>query len=795
MTYNRQKQSRILEFDKITAMLAEKCSSAEARETALSLLPCGDYETGKMMILQTKDAYEMSLKLGAPSFYGLSMRADLLRRAAAGGSLSIRELLLISASMRVVRTLITYRRNCGEEETVLDRLFSSLTGHKDIEDRIENSIANEETLSDSASPTLANIRRKMRAAQDSARTRLNGIITSSGNSKYLQEQVIMMRDGRFVVPVKVECRSNIPGLVHGVSASGATLFVEPASVVEANNEVRILESKEQIEIERILAELSSLCGDCADDLIQSCEAAVKLEVIFAKSELGIAMNGYLPDYGDDGIIDIKKARHPLIDKKQVVPVDVRLGDDFDTLVITGPNTGGKTVVLKTVGLFCMMASCGMMLPAAEHSRVSWFDKILADIGDEQSIEQSLSTFSAHTTNIVSILEQATHESLVLLDELGAGTDPAEGAALAVSILEDLRKKGAKIVATTHYAELKQYAITNPGVTNGCCEFDVATLKPTYKLLIGVPGSSNAFAISTRLGVGDSIIERAKEVMDKKTLELDKVMRQLESERQKLENDSEEMSRLRREAEVEKQNHDRALKKAQSDFDKEIERQRADQLRIIQSLRFEYDRLMKEIEAIRKEDKSKPDEMARRAKAEIAGQIKKMEQVADPVQKPRYEENYTLPRPLVVGDLVYLPDFDKNGTVIEIGEGKGKLTVDIGMGKVKVAKSRVRLADKKAAKKKDDGHVSFSGISRADRAVETSVMIRHMELVEAMPVVEQFLDDAVINHLSTVTIIHGKGTGTLRRAAHALLKDHPNVKSFRLGKYGEGEDGVTVVELK
>ncbi len=794
MTYDIQKQSRILEFDKIAGLLAGKCSSAEAKEAALSLLPCGDYETGKRMIQQTGDAYEMSLKLGTPSFYGLSLRADLLRRAAVGGSLSIRELLSISASMRVVRTLIAYRKNCGDAETILDRLFSALTSHKDIEDRIENSIANEETLADGASPELANIRRKMRAAQDNVRARLNGIITSAGNSKYLQEQVIMMRDGRFVVPVKAECRANVPGLVHGVSASGATLFVEPASVVEANNEVRILESKEQIEIERILAELSGLCGDCADDLIQSCEAAVQLEVIFAKSELGVAMDGYPPDYGDDGVIDIKKARHPLIDKKIVVPVDVRLGGDFDTLVITGPNTGGKTVVLKTVGLFCMMADCGMMIPAAEHSKISRFDKILADIGDEQSIEQSLSTFSAHTTNIVTILEQATRESLVLLDELGAGTDPAEGAALAVSILEDLRKKGAKVIATTHYAELKQYAITNTGVTNGCCEFDVATLKPTYKLLIGVPGSSNAFAISTRLGVNDSIIERAKEVMDKKTLELDKVMRRLEAERRKLETDGEETARLRREAELEKQNHERALKNARADFDKELERQRAEQLRIIQSLRFEYDRLIKEIDAIRKEDKSKPDELARRAKDEIASRIKKLEQTADPVQKPRYDENYTLPRPLAVGDTVWLPDFDKDGTVVEIAEGKGKVTVDIGVGKVRVAKNRIRLADKKQ-KRKDDGHVSFSGISRADREINTSLMIRHMELVEAVPAVEQFLDDAVINRLSTVTIIHGKGTGTLRRAVHALLKDHPNVNGFRLGKYGEGEDGVTVVELK
>lgn len=795
MDCNIERQVKAVEFDKIAALLAEKCVSTEAKAIAVGLMPKGDYEACAELLAQTGCAYDMAMKYGAPSFYGLCVHSELLRMAAAGSALSIKELLNISAALRVVRILHNYRASCADCGGQLDMLFSCTASYKEIEDRIESSVLNEESLADTASPELHSIRRKMRAAEEAARARMNNVITSSSTSKYLQEPVIMMRDGRFVVPVKVEHRANMPGLVHGVSASGATLFIEPAAVVEANNEVRILQAKEQAETERILRELSGMCGARADDIICSCDAAVKLEVIFAKAALGISMNGYIPLYGDDGVIDIHKARHPLIEGKVIVPVDIRLGEDFDALVITGPNTGGKTVVLKTVGLFCMMAACGMMIPAADGSRVSWFDRILADIGDEQSIEQSLSTFSAHTTNIVSILSQTDAKSLVLLDELGAGTDPAEGAALAISILETIVARGAKLIATTHYAEMKQYALTAERVVNGSCEFDVATLRPTYRLIIGVPGSSNAFAISKRLGLDESIIDRAVSVMDNRTLELDRVMKMLEAERQSAEKDRESAAAALALAQKESAEISEKNKKAQERFEKEQERQRTEQMRIIQHLRFESGKLLEEIDKLKKADKSRPDELAKRAKEQISAPLSKLEQVADPVRKPIFDDDYTLPRPLEIGDSVMVTDLGKTGKVFALADKNGIVTVDIGLGKIKIDQSHLRLAAPSKKKDKSDGSVSFTGVSSIDRPVNTSIMIRHLEVAEAMPMVEDFLDECVLNGLHTVTIIHGKGTGTLKRAVHELLKGHPNVASFRLGKYGEGEQGVTVVELK
>lgn len=791
--YDRQKQACTVEFNKIAQMLAQRCSSAEARSEAESLLPGHDFARSLHLLAETDCAYSLLIKHGSPSFYGLAVRADTLGLAAAGATLSIPQLIQIESCMRVVRGLISYGKGCGEDCGILTGYFGRMASFRDIEERIDRSIESEDRLSDAASPELAQIRRKIRAAQESARSRLNSVATSQSTAKYLQEQSVMMRDGRFVVPVKVEFRAYVPGLIHGASASGATLFVEPASVVEANNEIKILESKERAETERILLELSGLCGKVSGPLLAGCRAAVQLEIIFAKADLGASMNGFVPEYNDEGIIDIKKARHPLIDPKKTVAVDIRLGGSFDSLIITGPNTGGKTVILKTVGLFCMMADCGMMIPAAQFSRVSRFDKILADIGDEQSIEQSLSTFSSHITNIVGIMKEATSRSLVLLDELGAGTDPAEGAALAIAILKSLRAAGAKVIATTHYAELKQYAILTPGVVNGCCEFDIETLKPTYRLLIGIPGSSNAFAISQRLGIDPSVIESARQTMDSKTAALDEVMRLLEEKSSVSEKEAKEAERIRREAEKERAAQQAALKKEKENFEREIGRQRTEQLRITAHLRFESKKLLDEINAMRKSAGSNTDELARRARSEINAKVRELEQTADPVFEPEPEE-CAPSRPLKIGDTVIISGLGKRGTVIALPGRGGKATLRTDLGKVEAKISSLRLASEKTGSGAD-GHVSYSGICKADREVSPSIMIRHMDLAEATPVTEQYLDDCVVNGLPSATIIHGKGTGTLRRMVHQLLKNNPNVKSFRLGKYGEGEDGVTVVEFK
>ncbi|MBQ3140826.1 MAG: endonuclease MutS2, partial [Clostridia bacterium] len=570
-----EKQITPLELDKILKLLSERCVNAEARSMALSLRPDGSYVACRELLAQTGDAFTVSTKCGRPYFDGLSVPEDALRRAAAGGCLSMGELLAIAHSARTVRLLVNYRKAADMSLDALDRFFEALMPCRPLEDAIFDAILSEDTVADHASPELATIRRKLRAAQDSVRDRLNSVVNSSAYAKFLQEQLVTMREGRYVVPVRADQKNNVPGLVHGVSASGQTLFIEPLAVVEANNEIRLLEGKEAAEIERILQRLSGLCGEHAGGLLQSCRAAVQLEVIFAKSELGIAMNAYLPQFGDDGIIDLKRARHPLIDAKKVVPIDLRLGADYDCLVITGPNTGGKTVALKTAGLFCMMAACGLMLPTADGSRVSWFDRVLADIGDEQSIEQSLSTFSAHTTNIVSILEQTNDRSLVLFDELGAGTDPAEGAALAISILESVRAQGAKVIATTHYAELKLYAIDTDRVVNASCEFDLKTLRPTYRLLIGVAGSSNAFAICKRLGVSQAIIDRAKELMNSKTVQLDNVMRRLEKERQHLEKQNAQQKALVDEARRQKEESEQQMKAERAEFERELAKQRTE----------------------------------------------------------------------------------------------------------------------------------------------------------------------------------------------------------------------------
>ena len=790
MSETMERHFKALELDKILHLLAEETSCDAAAELAQNLRPSTSLSQVKRLLTETDEAHTMMARFGAPSFGGLKDVSNSLRRAEAGGTLNMTELLRIATVLRTLRGIVDWRSKSEGVKSVLDDRFDAIMPNKYLEDRINHAILSEEEMADNASPQLATIRRKIRSASSRARDQLEKMVRSPVTQKYLQDPIITMRDGRFVVPVKAECRGDVPGLVHDTSSSGATVFVEPMAVVEANNEVRVLLSQEQAEMERILAELSAEAGNFASGIISGYKEAVELNLIFAKANLGYKMKATLPLVNDEGKIELKRARHPLIDKEKVVPTDIELGLHFDTLVITGPNTGGKTVSLKTVGLLTLMAMCGLLLPVADNSQISIFNHVLADIGDEQSIEQSLSTFSAHMTNIIKIFEQADASSLILLDELGAGTDPIEGAALAMSILEALRRKGTRIAATTHYAELKAYALQTEGVENACCEFDVTTLRPTYRLLIGVPGRSNAFAISLRLGMDPEIVEHARELVSSENTRFEDVVQSLETSRQRLEEERKEAQRQRLEAEE----ASRAAKErkdaidAQADREMEEARRRASEL--IARTRGQIDAMLNEMEELKKQ---KNKALTAEQKAKLKSGLRALENEADPVRK-KDEEAYVLPRPLKKGDPVLIYDIDKKGTVLQPPDKDGKTAlVQAGIIQTRVPVSNLRLLNEKPVKK-PQGSVTRS-VNRANVRAAMELDVRGQTSDEALMNVDQFIDSAVLAGINMLTIIHGKGTGALRAAVQQHLKRHPNVKSFRLGTFGEGEAGVTIVELK
>ena len=790
MSETMERHFKALELDKILHLLAEETSCDAAAELAQNLRPSTSLSQVKRLLTETDEAHTMMARFGSPSFGGLKDVSNSLRRAEAGGTLNMTELLRIATVLRTLRGIVDWRSKSEGVKSVLDDRFDAIMPNKYLEDRINHAILSEEEMADNASPQLATIRRKIRSASSRAREQLEKMVRSPVTQKYLQDPIITMRDGRFVVPVKAECRGDVPGLVHDTSSSGATVFVEPMAVVEANNEVRVLLSQEQAEMERILAELSAEAGNFASGIISGYKEAVELNLIFAKANLGYKMKATLPLVNDEGKIELKRARHPLIDKEKVVPTDIELGLHFDTLVITGPNTGGKTVSLKTVGLLTLMAMCGLLLPVADNSQISIFNHVLADIGDEQSIEQSLSTFSAHMTNIIKIFEQADASSLILLDELGAGTDPIEGAALAMSILEALRRKGTRIAATTHYAELKAYALQTEGVENACCEFDVTTLRPTYRLLIGVPGRSNAFAISLRLGMDPEIVEHARELVSSENTRFEDVVQSLETSRQRLEEERKEAQRQRLEAEE----ASRAAKErkdaidAQADREMEEARRRASEL--IARTRGQIDAMLNEMEELKKQ---KNKALTAEQKAKLKSGLRALENEADPVRK-KDEEAYVLPRPLKKGDPVLIYDIDKKGTVLQPPDKDGKTAlVQAGIIQTRVPVSNLRLLNEKPVKK-PQGSVTRS-VNRANVRAAMELDVRGQTSDEALMNVDQFIDSAVLAGINMLTIIHGKGTGALRAAVQQHLKRHPNVKSFRLGTFGEGEAGVTIVELK
>ncbi|WP_297997361.1 endonuclease MutS2 [uncultured Oscillibacter sp.] len=790
-----EKSLRTLELPRVLQLLSGAAVSAEAKERALRVSPETEVEEVLRLLDQTDAARQMIGRRGAPSFSGVKPVGEALDRADRGGSLNTRELLRIADLLTAARRAKEYFNDDAAEKTAIDHLFLSLHGNRFLEDKIKRCIPDEDTIADAASPELADIRRHMRAAQAKSRQILQRIISSPSYAKVLQETIITQRDGRFVVPVKAEQKGNLPGLVHDISSSGATVFVEPMGVVQANNEYVELEAKEQKEIERILAELSAEAAAHREDIQWDYDTLVHLDLIFARGELSYKMDGVRPEIRRDGAIHLRKARHPLLDPKTAVPIDLELGEAFDTLVITGPNTGGKTVSLKTLGLLTLMTQCGLHIPAADRSAVAVYDRVLADIGDEQSIEQSLSTFSAHMTNIVGILKEADGKSLILFDELGAGTDPVEGAALAIAVIQHVRSAGAKIAATTHYAELKTFAMTTAGVENASCEFNVETLSPTYRLLIGIPGKSNAFAISRRLGLPEEVIEAAQTQMSGDSVRFEDVLTQLEAKRQALEKRDAESDRLFRQREEDarkarefREQMERAKENARS-------RGEAEAKRILRDAKAAADQTFNELAELRRRQAAADSaQNINDAQAAIRAGLHQAEDRLR-LEKDRPEPIPKPSRPIQKGDLVEFPGVRQPAEVISVGKD-GTLQLKAGVLKMKAKAEEVRLIeDDERAARKPKTPVRSGGTRTLRAAASRELDIRGMETLEAESVVEGFLSAAVMGKLETVTIIHGKGTGALRKAVHDILRRSKAVKSFRLGVYGEGESGVTVVMMK
>ena len=786
-----------LELDQVLELLSRHTSCEDARLAALSLEPQTDLASAQALMNQTRDAHMLLARFGGPAFGGLINVNNALYRADAGSTLSLKELLNVASVLHVIRTISQWRSTNEGVETVLDIYFNALVPNKFLEDSITTSILSEDEVADNASPTLADIRRKIRAQESKVREQLGKYTHNSEHSKYLQDNIITMRNGRYVIPVRNEYRSEVPGLVHDTSSSGATVFIEPMPIVEANNQIKLLKNKEEDEIDRILSELSANVGSFANSIKSSYECAVELNLIFAKAQLAYAMRASVPQLNNEGIIELRRARHPLIDKNKVVPVDIRLGSDFDTIVITGPNTGGKTVSIKTIGLLSLMAMCGLMLPVDDRSRISVFDRVLADIGDEQSIEQSLSTFSSHMTKIVSILEEADDKSLVLIDELGAGTDPIEGAALAVSILEQLRNQGAKIAATTHYAELKSYALQTHGVINGSCEFDVQSLKPTYRLLIGIPGRSNAFAISKRLGISDDIIEHAQELVSNENVRFEDVVDRLEQSRAKMEKEQEEARKIREQADRELENAEKLKAEIETLRQKELENAKGQAMRITEQAKREAYQLLNDLEMLKKQQAKEKiaAEMARRARAVIKKDLNAIDSASDPIVSLGADEDYVLPRPLKIGDSVLIADIGNEATVVTLKDKKGLVTVQMGTMKTRVKEEKLRLIENKKNVEKKRSAATGRMESRMNMEAKTSVDLRGMTVDEGILELDRYIDHALRMGINEFTVIHGKGTGVLRSAVRDYLKKSKFVKTSRLGTYGEGEDGVSIVTLK
>ncbi len=781
-----------LELPAVLELLAAQAVGETAKEQARQLAPSTDAATVRHRQEETSAAKTMMVVRGSPSFSGVKDVRASLARADLGGALNTRELLDIARVLQCARLVRGYIAEDSVGKTPIDHLFYALHANKFLEEKITTSISGEDEIADSASPELANIRRQMRAAAARARDSLQKLISSPSYAKVLQEPIITMRQDRYVVPVKAEHKGAVPGLVHDISASGATLFIEPMAAVKANNELRELSAKEKLEIERILAELSADCAEHRDDISSDFEILVRLDLIFAKAKLSYKLNCQSASAEGKGIV-LRRARHPLLDQAKAVPISLELGESFDTLVITGPNTGGKTVSIKTIGLLAAMNQCGLHIPADDGSNLPVFSHILADIGDEQSIEQNLSTFSAHMSNIVNIISECDENSLILFDELGAGTDPTEGAALAVAIIEYCRRKGAMIAATTHYAELKVYATNEAGVQNASCEFDVETLRPTYNLLVGIPGKSNAFAISRRLGLGEDIIEDAKNRVSSDSASFEATIEKLEQTRLLLEKDRNEAAVKLREAQESAKKA--AFLKAELEvrLDKADIKSRREAERIIQEARDTAEEVFRELDEMR--SKANEEQEARQINEARSQLRRKLNQSREALVKDNTEPvpEQKSSRPIRVGDTVQIKSMGMKATVLAISSDR-VLSLRAGIMNVSAKEDEVLLLEGQSAVKAKSAPMASHSQLRA-ASVPSEIDIRGMESLEGVLAAERYIDSAVMSRLKTVTIIHGKGTGALRAAVQQMLKKNKNVKSFRLGRFGEGEAGVTVVELK
>ena len=787
------KSLQILELPEILELLAEEAVSGSAVEAVKMLRPYSDIQTIQAELDETTAATEMMMLRQTPPFSGVKDIRTVVKRADMGGALNARELLDVADLLRAAASSIAYFTNDKNSgETAIDYLFNALNSNKFLQNKIQSAIISEEEISDNASTELAHIRRRIRLAGDKIRQTLNKIITSPTYAKALQEPIITIRNDRYVVPVKVEHKSAVPGMVHDISSSGATQFIEPMTVVNLNNELRELASQEKDEIDRILMELSADVAADSDNIVGDFDTLTKLDFIFAKAKLSYKMDAVLPILSEHSEVRLYSARHPLLPKDEAVPVDIRLGGEYDTLIITGPNTGGKTVALKTLGLLCAMVACGLHIPAGHGSIMPVFSEILADIGDEQSIEQSLSTFSSHMTNIIAILKQCTPGSLLLFDELGAGTDPVEGAALAISIIEHARKSKALIAATTHYAELKGYALRSKGVINASCEFDIETLRPTYKLIIGIPGKSNAFAISKQLGLSDKIIEDAKARVSTENTAFEDTLKGLEEIRFTLEQEKEEAAKLLAEAEAEKK---KALE-LRSSLDKErgrhVETAKREAAAILEEARNTARSVSDEIMELQRKALNEVNaQTLNNEKSNLLRRLNESENALTAAPAPTKKKPQT--REIIPGDRVMLDGFGTPADVISINND-GVLSLQAGIMKVTAHISEVTLIESKE-QLEIKKHIAKSEAKLRETVVTPELNIRGMTTEEALPLVEQFIHNAKMANLHSVTIIHGKGTGVLRKAVHRTLKQSSlGVKSFRLGVYGEGETGVTIVEL-
>ena len=791
------KALKTLEYNKIIDKLTEFAGSALAKEMCRNLQPSTDLYEIQALQKETSDALSRIYQKGAVSFRGVRDIRGSIKRLEIGAIIGINELLSICSLLDVCSKVKAYSRNDRDPdfEDSLEAMFQALQPLTPVSSEIRRCIASEEELNDDASPALFKIRRSMRQINDKVHAQLQTMVNGSART-YLQDAVVTMRNGRYCITVKAEHRGQIPGMIHDQSSTGSTLFVEPMAVIKLNNDLRELELKEEKEIEMILATLSARCGEETEALRDDLDLLTKLDFIFARAQLSRSMNGTQPDFNEEGRILIKKGRHPLLDKKKVVPIDIQLGKDFELLIITGPNTGGKTVSLKTVGLFTLMGQAGLHIPAFDHSELSVFHEVFADIGDEQSIEQSLSTFSAHMTNTVSILKEADDRSLVLFDELGAGTDPTEGAALAIAILSNLHRRGSRVMATTHYSELKVFALSTPGVENGCCEFDVETLRPTYRLLIGVPGKSNAFAISQKLGLSQDIIEEAKTHLTKQDEDFEDLLADLEQKRVTIEQERDQINSYKEEIRELKQRLESKQEKLDLSRDKILREANEQARNILQEAKDYADTTIRNFQKYGKAAgvSAKDMEKERGKLREKMSTVDKKLSAKNAAPKKSHKQ--LTAKDLHIGDSIKVLSLNLKGTVSTLPDAKGNLFVQMG-----ILRSQVNIRD---LEKLDDtvitgGNFSKTGSGKIkmskSASVSTEINLLGKTVDEAIMELDKYLDDAYIAHLPSVRIVHGKGTGALRKGVHNYLRRQKHVKSYRLGEFGEGDAGVTIVEFK